>query len=147
MWDGVDKGWCDGDTCLSFSSFFTLPTIVSGRSPLPLSLGVKVHALFTEVTGHTSHMYWPGSATTSSTHIYIILDSEFCGSKGLFIVPRWCNARGFTDPLSPCGPSLRPPQGPDVRLPKIVTLRRGHKGCDGPQTTSFPATRFVCKKS
>ena len=29
------------------------------------------------------------------------------------------------DPLRPCGPSLRPPQGPDVRLPKIVTFRRG----------------------
>ena len=33
--------------------------------------------------------------------------------------------KGGTDPLRPCGPSLRPPQGPDVRLPKIVTLRRG----------------------
>ena len=29
------------------------------------------------------------------------------------------------DPLRPCGPSLRPPQGPDVCHPKIVTSRRG----------------------
>ena len=27
--------------------------------------------------------------------------------------------------LRPCGLSLRQPQGPDVRLPKIVTFRRG----------------------
>ena len=33
--------------------------------------------------------------------------------------------KGVTDPLRPCGPSLRPPQGPDVRLSKMSTLRRG----------------------
>ena len=32
---------------------------------------------------------------------------------------------GFTAPLRPRGPSLRPLQGPDVRLPKIVTLQQG----------------------
>ena len=32
---------------------------------------------------------------------------------------------GVTDPLRPCGPSLRPPQVPDVRLPEIVTQCRG----------------------
>ena len=31
--------------------------------------------------------------------------------------------KGVTDPLRPCGPSLCPLQAPDVRLPKIVTLR------------------------
>ena len=35
------------------------------------------------------------------------------------------NARGFTDPLRPCGPSVRPPQGLDVHLAKSVTLGRG----------------------
>ena len=34
--------------------------------------------------------------------------------------------KGVTDPLRPCGPSSRPLQGPDVRLPKNVTLRRGN---------------------
>ena len=41
------------------------------------------------------------------------------------VAPRRHNARGFTYPLRPCGPSLRPSQGPVVRLPKVVTLRRG----------------------
>ena len=39
-------------------------------------------------------------------------------SKGLVMVPCRCNARGFTDPVGPL-------QGPDMRLPKIGTLRRG----------------------
>ena len=33
--------------------------------------------------------------------------------------------KGVADPLHPCGPSLRPRPGPDVRLPKIVTFRGG----------------------
>ena len=41
------------------------------------------------------------------------------------MVLRRRNARGFTDPLRPCGPSLSPQPGPDVPLPKRVTLRRG----------------------
>ena len=41
------------------------------------------------------------------------------------MVPRRHNARGFTELLRPCVPSLSPPQGPDVRLPKILTFRRG----------------------
>ena len=35
-------------------------------------------------------------------------------------------SKGVMDPLRPCGPSSRPLQGPDVRLPKNVTLRRGN---------------------
>ena len=46
-------------------------------------------------------------------------------TKGLIMVPRQRNTRRFTDPLRPCGPSLGPPQRPDLRLPEIVTLRRG----------------------
>ena len=38
--------------------------------------------------------------------------------KGLIMVPRSRNA-------FPCRPFLRPPQGPVVRLPKIVTFHRG----------------------
>ena len=45
-------------------------------------------------------------------------------SKREIMVPRQRNARGFTDPLLPCAPSLRPPQRPDIRLPKIVTLHQ-----------------------
>ena len=41
------------------------------------------------------------------------------------MVPRRHNASGFTDPLHPCGPSLRPPQGSDGRLAKILTLGQG----------------------
>ena len=43
------------------------------------------------------------------------------------MVPRSRNARGLQTygPLTSLLPSLRPPQGPDVRLPKIVTFRRG----------------------
>ena len=37
------------------------------------------------------------------------------------MVPRLRNKRGLQTRL--CEPSLRPPKGPDVRLPKIVTLR------------------------
>ena len=43
-------------------------------------------------------------------------------SKGLIMVPRLRNA-GYG------GPSLRPPQGPGVRRPKIVTYH-SRKGCD-----------------
>ena len=50
-------------------------------------------------------------------------DQQLQQTKGLILVPRSRNTRGLTDPLRPCGPSLRPPQGPDVRLPKIVTFR------------------------
>ena len=39
-------------------------------------------------------------------------------SQGLVMVARHRNSRGFTDPLRPCGPSMHPPQGPDVRLQK-----------------------------
>ena len=39
--------------------------------------------------------------------------------------PTFTQRTGVTDPLRPRGPSLRPTQGPDVRLPKIVTFRRG----------------------
>ena len=39
--------------------------------------------------------------------------------------PTFTQNKGVTDPLRPCRPSLRPPQGPDVRLPTIVTFRRG----------------------
>ena len=39
--------------------------------------------------------------------------------------PTFTQRKGVTDPLRPCGPSLYPPQGPDVRLPKIVTFCRG----------------------
>ena len=31
--------------------------------------------------------------------------------------PTFPQPKGVTDPLRRCGPSLRPPQGPDVRLP------------------------------
>ena len=47
------------------------------------------------------------------------------GPLGQMMVPHRGNARGFMDHLRPCGPSFRPPQGPDVRLPKIVTLLGG----------------------
>ena len=50
---------------------------------------------------------------------------ETTNPKGLVMVQRRRNTRGFADPLRPCGPSLRPPQGPDVRLSKMSTLRRG----------------------
>ena len=43
-------------------------------------------------------------------------------TKGLVTVPCRRNARGFMDPLCPCGISLRPPQGPNMRLPIIVSL-------------------------
>ena len=39
--------------------------------------------------------------------------------------------------------------GPDVRLPEVVTLRRGDadaRAVIGPLTTSLPALRFVCTK-
>ena len=39
------------------------------------------------------------------------------------MVPRSRN--GVTDPIRLCGPSLRPPKGPDARLPKIVNFRQG----------------------
>ena len=41
-------------------------------------------------------------------------------------VPLRRRARGFRDPLRPCGPSLRPPQGPEVHILKMLTLRRGN---------------------
>ena len=34
--------------------------------------------------------------------------------------------QGFPDQLRPCGTYFHHPQGPDVRLPKVVTLRRGN---------------------
>ena len=41
------------------------------------------------------------------------------------MVPRRRSPRGSTDPSRPRGPSLRPQQGPDARLPDTLTLRRG----------------------
>ena len=46
-------------------------------------------------------------------------------AQGLIMVSCQHNARGFTNPLCPCGPSLHPPQGPDMQIPKIVTLLQG----------------------
>ena len=57
------------------------------------------------------------------------------------MVPRSRNARGFTAPLRPCGPSLRPSQGPDVRLRKIGTLRRGDWSV--PQNLTQNQNRFT----
>ena len=61
--------------------------------------------------------YWSLHGETTLT------DQNVSASRGLIMVPRSRNARGVTDPLRPCGPSLRPPRGPDVRLPEIVTFR------------------------
>ena len=44
-------------------------------------------------------------------------------TKGLVMVVRRRNTRGFTDPLRPCGPSMRSRQGPGLRLPKMLTVR------------------------
>jgi hypothetical protein len=66
-------------------------------------------------------------------------------AKGRVMVTRRCNARGFTDPLRPSGPSLRNPQGLEFRLPKMLTLCQGDaaaRAVIGPLTTSFPAIRF-----
>ena len=53
------------------------------------------------------------------------LTQGWCGIKGRAMVRRRRNARRFTDPLCPCGCYLRPPQGHDVRLPKILDLGWG----------------------
>ena len=42
------------------------------------------------------------------------------------MVLRSRNARVLRTPLRPCRPSLRPPRGPDARLPEIVTFRWGN---------------------
>ena len=47
--------------------------------------------------------------------------SERGRPKGLVMVPCRRNARGLTDPLRPCGPSLHPPQGPDY----LAMLQQG----------------------
>ena len=60
------------------------------------------------------------------------------------MVPRQLNARGFTDPLRPCGPSLRPPRGPDVCLTKILTFCWGDaaaRAVIGPLTNSRRRTK------
>ena len=72
------------------------------------------------------------------THnVYCVTDNTYCVPQDeyyatdntYFMVPCWSNARGLrtcyvlTDP--PCGPSLCPPQGPDVHLPKMLTLPQG----------------------
>ena len=44
--------------------------------------------------------------------------------------PTFKQRKGVKDPLRPCGPSLFPLQGSDVRLPKMLTFRRSSKGCD-----------------
>ena len=44
-------------------------------------------------------------------------NKSLVNTKGLIMVPQG----GY----GPCGPSSRPPQGPDVCLPKTVTFRRG----------------------
>ena len=38
--------------------------------------------------------------------------------------PTFTQPKGATDPLRPCGPSLRPPQGRDAHLPNMLTFRR-----------------------
>ena len=52
---------------------------------------------------------------------------------------------GFTDPLRPCGPSLRPPKGPDMRPQKIRTFRRGDavaRAVIGSLTKIWPRTKW-----
>ena len=61
------------------------------------------------------------------------------------MVPRRRNTRGFTDPLRPCGTCLRPPQGPDVCLPKNVTLRGSSKGWDWPANVNLDRTKTVSR--
>ena len=45
------------------------------------------------------------------------------GSLWAFYGPTFPQRKGDTDPLRPCGPSLRPPHGPDERLQKMLTFR------------------------
>ena len=59
-----------------------------------------------------STVWWP---MRSTTHL-IIPVSNIEGLWGM--VPLFTQRKGVTDPLRPCGPSLRPPQGPDARPPK-----------------------------
>ena len=57
--------------------------------------------------------------------------------------PRRHNARGFTDAIRPCKPTLCPPQGTDVRLPNIF-LRRGdaaERALIGPLTKTRRRTK------
>ena len=54
----------------------------------------------------------------------------------------WLHVDAVQDPLRPCVPSLRPPQGPDVRLPKIVTLRLRDTAA---RAVIGPITRTRCK--
>jgi hypothetical protein len=44
---------------------------------------------------------------------------------GLNRLPASTQRKGVTDLLHPCRPSLHPPLGPDVCLPKMLTLHRG----------------------
>ena len=103
---------------------YVLPSTGSGRQqPILLAESVLLHqpAEDPEQADQVEALPHHGEATAPD------------GSKGLVMVPRRRNATGFTDPLRPCGPSLRPPQGPDVHLPKMSTLRRWRrsgKDCD-----------------
>ena len=49
-----------------------------------------------------------------------------CLTKGQIMVPRWRNARGFTDPLRPCGPSWRAPP----KNANLASRWRSSKGRD-----------------
>ena len=62
-------------------------------------------------------MQWIIPKIYQQTHFYLNLRADYG--------PTFIQRKGVTDPLRPCGPSLRPTQGPDVRLPEIVTFRWG----------------------
>ena len=68
------------------------------------------------------------------------------------MVPRQLNASGFTGPYRPCGSSVHTPQGPDVRLPKMLTFRQGDTAARAvigplPKTRRRPKTGSRLRRS
>ena len=67
----------------------------------------------------TGHGDAPALCTLRDVRVRVLTNvlRAFYGSK-------FTQRNGVTDPLSHFGPSLRPPQVPDVRLPEIVNFHR-----------------------
>ena len=128
-----------------------------GRRPSKFTFNIKSKYWLNGLTGFRQQngqtlferfMYKLGIVCFSCLHTDLIW-SSFCALyealsfasqiQGLNIVPRSRKARWLWPLLHPVGPSLHPPQGPEVRLPKIVSFRRG----DGRARVTAKATDFL----
>ena len=108
----------------AFNASFTPPKWVSekwpdlGRRTKPQVDGLKIFDV--RITGYSLRVKVTSAFKASFTPPKLVYEKwpDLRADYG----PTFTQRKWLMDPLRPCGPSLRPPQGPDVHLPKTVTF-------------------------